>query len=98
MAREVWFDRLGEVLKISGIAKYAAPFSATESTDITFRLFGPYEAGAGNWQFSKGLRVEMPNPSPADTLFAMATGSASYFAAADGGPGQIVLTRGDAVA
>lgn len=98
MAREVWFDRLGEALQISGIAKYAAPFSATESAGVNFRLFGPFDAGAGNWQFSKGLRVEMPNPSPADALFAMATGSASYLAAADGAPGQIVLARGDAVA
>lgn len=98
MAKEYWFDRLGEVLQLSDKAKYAAPVSAPVSTGVTFRQFGPYDAGNGNWQFSRGLRVEMPAGATTDSLFAMATGSVTYLPAADGGPGRVALSRADAMA
>src|SRR5262245_60677098 len=98
MAKDVWFDRLEEALNATRIANYAAPLSGTSSTGITFRQFGPFDAGNGDWQFSQGLHFEMPAGTPANSLFAMVTGTVTYSKGADGAPGKVVLSRGDVMA
>jgi parallel beta helix pectate lyase-like protein len=96
MAGELWFDRLGEVLAAGG-APHAAPVSAAgaDASAVSVRPFGPFDAGGGSWQFSTGLRFDMPAASPAKPLYAMATGTMRFLAGAGGQPNRVVLARGD---
>lgn len=92
-----WFESFGQEVEKNQLTLYAYPFrgSAEEMAQATLHTFGPYDAGGGEWKFSTGLRLEVPEASGLRWLFAVATGGMTYRPGADGAPGSVVLARGD---
>lgn len=98
MPNDRWFERLEDTLIKKGLAHYAAPLraSADVATTVQVRPFGPYQDEDDNWLFSTGLHLEVSTESTARWLYAMTTGSMEYHSGTGGGPGTVILTRGDA--